>query len=67
MAGPVRTRAVLRWPAVCAAFVGVLAVAGSAPAGAKPGGGAALYSQCRKAMQELRNAFVQLTARFSRA
>ncbi len=53
MARSGRTRTVLRWPAVAATIAGVLAVAGSAPAGAEPGGDAALYSSCRKAMQEL--------------
>jgi len=53
MAGWGRTRTVLRWPSVFAALASVLAAAGSAPAGAELGGDAALYSQCRKAMQEI--------------
>lgn len=53
MAGSGRTRTVLRWPAVSATLACVLAAAGSAPAGAKPGGDAALHSQCRKAIQEI--------------
>jgi hypothetical protein len=53
MAGSGRIRTVLRWPAVFVALAGVLAAAGSAPAGAGPSDDAALYSQCRKAMQEI--------------
>ena len=48
-----RTRTVLRWPAAFATLACVLAAAGSAPAGANPGGDATLYLECRKAMQEI--------------
>nr|WP_221374854.1 hypothetical protein [Actinoplanes polyasparticus] len=53
MAGFGRTRTVLRWPAVLATLACVSAAAGSAPAGAGPGGDTARYSQCRKAMQQI--------------
>jgi hypothetical protein len=46
-------RTVLRWPAALATLACVLAAAGSAPAGAGPGGDAALYSQCREATQQI--------------
>ncbi|MEV4702410.1 hypothetical protein [Actinoplanes sp. NPDC049316] len=53
LAGSGRTRTVLRWPAVLATIACVLAAAGSASARATPGGDAALYAQCRNAMQEI--------------